>query len=93
MNDILDAGVTQEEVDAAKAQLTRDLENRQTSNWYWIGELEREFLYGDGDLDLVDRRQERIDAITAEQIAAMAELLLKPDGLVELIQLPEASEE
>ena len=93
MNDILDAGVTQEEVDAAKAQLTRDLENRQTSNWYWIGELEREFLYGDGDLDLVDRRQERIDAITAEHISAMAELLLKPDGLVELMQLPEGSGE
>ena len=93
LNDILNNGATQEEVDAAKAQLTRDLENRQTSNWYWIGELEREFLYGDGDLDLVDRRQERIDAVTAEQISAMAALLLKPDGLVELIQLPEATEE
>ena len=93
LNDILDAGVTQEEVEAAKAQLTRDLENRQTSNWYWIGELEREFLYGDRDLDLVDRRQEHIDAVTVEQISAMAALLLNPDGLVELIQLPEASEE
>ncbi|MDE0672045.1 MAG: insulinase family protein [Caldilineaceae bacterium] len=93
MNDILDAGVTQEEVDAAKAQLTRDLENRQTRNWYWIGELEREFLYGDRDLALVDRRQEYIDAITAEHISAMAALLLKPNGLVELMQLPEASEE
>ena len=93
LNDILDNGVTQEEVDAAKAQLTRDLENRQTSNWYWIGELESEFLLGDRDLDLVDRRQEHIDAVTAEQIAVVAELVLKPDALVELIQLPEANEE
>ena len=80
-------------MNAAKAQFTHDLENRQTSNWYWIGELEREFLYGDRDLALVDRHQKYIDAVTAEQISAMAELLLKPDGLVELIQLPEASGE
>ena len=70
-----------------------DLENRQTSNWYWIGELESKFLLGDRDLDLVDRRQEYIDAVTAEQIAAVAELVLKPESLVELIQVPEASEE
>jgi zinc protease len=93
LNDILDAGVTQEEVEAAKAQLTRDLENRQTRNGYWLSELESEFLVGDGDLALVDRGQEYIDAVTAEAISAMAELLLVPDGLVELIQLPEASGE
>ena len=74
-----------------KDQFTRDLENYQSGNWYWVRELERKFLYGDRDVDAVERGQEYIDAVTAEPFSAIVALLLKLDELVELIQLPKAS--
>ena len=63
----------------------------QPRNGNWLGELESEFPCG--DLELVNHRQVYIDAVTAEALSAKAVLLLMPDGLVELIQLPEASGE
>lgn len=92
VNDILEQGITPDELDAAKAQLTLELEDRRTGNWYWVSELEKEFLFGDRDLNAVDRKQDFIDAVTADQIQAIAEKVLRPDALVELIQLPEESE-
>ena len=38
-----------------KAQFTRDLENHQFGSWYGVRELGREFLYGDRDVDAVER--------------------------------------
>lgn len=69
-----------------KDQFTRDLENYQSGNWYWVRELERKCLYGDRDVDAVERGQGHIDAVSA-----MVALLLKLDELVELIQLSKAS--
>lgn len=66
-------------------------EHRQPCNRDGLGELESGFLYG--DLELVNHCQAYIDAITDEVLSAIVVLFLMPDGLVQLIQLPEASDE
>lgn len=88
---ILQNGPTEKEVDAAKAQLQLQLETSQTTNRYWSSAFLNEFVYGDADLELIDRRLEYIENITREQINELVPLVIDPDSLVELIQLPEDS--
>lgn len=91
LQDILTNGPTDEEVDAAKAQLKLQLETSQTTNRYWSRAFLNEFIYGEADLELIDRRLEYIENVTRELIGGLAPLVVDPGSLVEIVQLPEAS--
>ncbi len=91
LEDVSTQGVTQEEVDAAKAQLNLQLETDRTTNWYWSNAFWTEFIYGEAQLEQIDQRAEYIANVTQEQINRLAPLVVNPDKLVELVQLPEAS--
>ena len=53
--------------------------------------LRTEFIFGEGQLDLIDKGKELIEGITQEQINALAPLVLNVDKLIEVVQFPESS--
>ena len=91
LQDILANGITAEETNTAKAQMIHDLENSQSTNGYWRSVLRNEFLFENGQLDLIDKGKERIESITLEQINRLAPKVLNVDALIEIVQFPESS--
>ncbi len=91
LQDILTYGVSAAETETAKAQMLRDLKDAQATNRHWLRVLRAEFVMGEGQLELIDTDQERIENITREQINALVPLALNVDRLIEVVQFPEAS--
>ncbi len=89
MREILEQGVTARELAAAKEQLLVDLKTDRNGNYYWVHALIREFLYGSGDLDQVDREEEYINNLTLSRLNSLAPVVLNVDRLVEVVLVPE----
>lgn len=88
LRDILESGVTDTETATAKSQMRHDLENSQATNGYWHSVLQAEFIFGERELAPIHRGLERIFSINADRINALAPLVIDPEALVEVIQLP-----
>ena len=89
-----DEGVTEDELNRAKAQLSRDLEEGLESNRYWLSVLPFYFFFNPEDDPLVIVNFEgTLDAVSAEDVHDLARRFIVAERFTEVTLFPEAYQE
>jgi zinc protease len=87
---LADEGPTDEELNAAKLNLQKNIpESRQRNNW-WLNGIEIYLTYG---VDRDAAYEDAVNALSAASIQALAKELLSQDNFIELVMKPAATAE
>ena len=86
--DWLRDGGEQDYLDTVKELLRTPREEQLRENGFWLGQIEA-VVQRDGEFSAIVDFDERLDALTLEQIAAAARLYLTQDSYVRVVLLPE----
>ena len=86
--DWLRDGGEQDYLDTAKELLRTPREEQLRDNSFWRGQIEA-VVQRDGEFSAIVDFEERLDALTLEQVAAAARLYLTQDSYVRVVLLPE----
>ena len=87
----LQAGGEQEYLDKVKEQLRTLREEDLRENGFWLNQIRAAAQRGEPFAEIVSF-DERLDALTLEQVAAAAQLYLTGDRYVRVVLFPEAEE-
>lgn len=85
---LLREGVSAEEVQVFRQIRTRELEQAQRQNSFWVSNLSS-YVYGGRDLALLPRFLERVQAVTPDMVRAVGRRLIAPDRGFEAVLLPQ----
>jgi zinc protease len=85
-------GPTQEDIDKVKEQQRRSNETNLRENGYWIGQINARVSSG-GELGDITTYEQYIDALTADDVQAAAQLYLNLEKYVRVSLYPEESTE
>ncbi|MCX6232557.1 MAG: insulinase family protein [Bacteroidetes bacterium] len=88
MKDILKKGPTQIDFDKAKETLIRSRETNIKKNNYWLNKLESAYFDGD-DINQVLTFEQRIKAITIDDLKQLAQKCFTKDHYVRVVLMPE----
>ena len=86
--DWLRGGGEQGYLDTARELLRTPREEQLRENGFWLGQIQTVMQRG-GSFEEINRFDERLDAVTLEQVAAAARRYLPDDRYVRVVLLPE----
>lgn len=92
IDDVQTNGISEEEMESAKAiDLAADEENLE-SNGYWLSKLKDYAIYGNRDLSDTLTTPERVNDLTAEGIQSVAQEVISSDRFIQIVLYPEGFE-
>lgn len=86
--DWLRSGGEQELLDTVKELLRSPREEQLRTNGFWLDQI-RTITQRDGDLDSINQFEESLDALTLEDVVAVAQKYLTTDRYIRVVLLPE----